>query len=167
MTRTNAVTATNNFIKAFSHPEQFYNILQHTVSPVPTQNNMRYFINAVLTVKPNLLIDSSGVTLFGLDVPFKSLFKETLQELQHLLTFQRNRRTLFNDCITQVYSIRYFNFSLNTFIDAVVPRDKLFATVIRFFGDVDQQSTREYVISLRTQNSHNFSLLKFFDILLK
>ena len=167
MSRTNAVTATNNFITAFSHPEQFQHILTHISSPAPTQNETNFFIRSVLTAKPNLLVDSTGVTIFGLNVPFKAFFKDTLQALQHILQFQRNRRTLFNEIITQTYSIRYYNFSMNTQIDAVVPRDKLMASLMKYFNTIlDHTTTREYVISIRNNNCSNFSLLKHFDILL-
>jgi hypothetical protein len=166
MSRTNAVTSTNKFIESFSHPAQFQHILKHISSPAPTQSETNFFIRSVLTTKPNLLVDSSGVTLFGLNIPFKALFKETLQALQHILTFQRNRRTLFNEVITQTYSIRYYNFSMNTQIDAVVPRDKLMAATLKHFNTLDHTVTREYVITMRENNSTNYSLLKHFDILL-
>tara|TARA_B110001452_G_C15056611_1_gene368918 strand:+ start:160 stop:663 length:504 start_codon:yes stop_codon:yes gene_type:complete len=166
MSRTNAVTATNNFIKAFSHPEQFQHILKHIASPAPTQSEIHMIINLVLTSKPSLLIDVVGITLFGMTVPFKVLFKETLQALSHILSFQRNRRTLFNEVITQTYSIRYYNFSMNTQIDAVVPRDKLIASVLQHFQTLDKATTREYVLTLREKNATNYSFLKHFDIIL-
>ena len=166
MSRTNAVTATNTFIAAISHPEQFQNILQNISSNNPTQREINFFIRSVLTAKPNLLIDSSGITLFGISFPFKALFKETLQNIKHLLQFQRNRSTLFNEIITQTYSIRYYNFSLNTQIDAVVPRDKLVASILQFFTTIDKTITRKYVLKLREENVHNYSLMKFFDIIL-
>ena len=166
MSRTNAVSATNNLINAFSHPEQFQTILKHISSPAPTQSEINSFIRAVLTQKPNLLVDTTGITLFGLTIPFKALFKETLQALQHILHFQRNRRTLFNEVITQTYSIRYYNFSMNTQIDAVVPRDKLVASILKHFNTLDHTVARDYVLTLRKHNEVNYSLLKFFNILL-
>jgi len=166
MSRTNAVTATNNFIKSFAHPAQFQQILQYISTPAPTQSEMNFLIRSVLTAKPNLLVDSTGVTLFGLNVPFKGLFKETLQALNHILTFQRNRRTLFNEVITQTYSIRYYNFSMNTQIDAVVPRDKLMASILLYFSTLDRSEARQYVMGIREKNKSNYSLLKHFDILL-
>ena len=166
MSRTNAVTATNTFIQSISHPEQFKNILKNISSPGPTLSSTNFFIRSILTAKPNLLIDSSGVTLFGLCVPFKALFKETLQSIQQLITFQRSRRTLFSECITQNYSIRYYNFSLNTQIDAIVPRDKLLAATLEYFNTLDHKTTREFVVLLRDHNVTNYSLNKFFDIIL-
>jgi len=166
MSRTNAVTATNNFIKSFSHPAQFQQILEFISSPAPTQSEINSLIRAVLTEKPNLLVDTSGVTVFGINVPYKALFKETLQALNHILSFQRNRRTLFNEIITQTYSIRYYNFSMNTQIDAVVPRDKLMASILQHFNTLDPGLARQYVLTIRENNANNYSLLKHFDILL-
>jgi len=166
MSRTNAVTATNNFIESLSHTTQFNAILKQMSSPAPTQNEIQFYLRSVLTAKPNLLIDSTGVTILGLNISFKSMFKETLQALQHLLTFQRNRRTLFNEIITQTYSIRYYNFSMNTQIDAVVPRAKLAAVVLNYFFIEDSMALREFVLTLKSENATNYSLLKHFDILL-
>ena len=166
MSRTNAVASTNKFIESFSHPAQFQHILKHISSPLPTKNETNFIIRAILTAKPNLLVDSAGVTIFGLNVPFKALFKETLQALQHILTFQRNRATLFNEVITQTYSIRYYNFSMNTQIDAVVPRDKLMASMLKYFNTLDRTATRDFVLAMRENNSTNYSLLKHFDTLL-
>lgn len=166
MSRTNAVSATNNFIKSFSHPAQFQQILEFISSPAPTQSEMNFFIRSVLTAKPNLLIDTTGISLFGLNIPFKALFKETLQAINHILSFQRNRRTLFNEIITQTYSIRYYNFSMNTQIDAVVPRDKLMASILQHFSTLNRSMARQYVMSIREKNKSNYSLLKHFDILL-
>ena len=166
MSRTNAVSVTNDFIIFFSHPAQFQNILKHIAGAAPTQKETNFFIRSVLTSKPNLLVDSTGITLFDINVPYKAFFKETLQAINNLLTFQRNRRTLFNEIITQTYSIRYYNFSLNTQIDAIVPRDKLLASVLHYFNTLDRKTTREYVIMIRDENSTNFSLLKHFDTIL-
>jgi len=166
MSRTNAVSATNDFIIAFSHPEQFQCILKHIASPAPTQSETHFFVKSVLTSKPNLLIDTTGITLFGIHIPFKALFKETLQAIHHLITFQRNRRTLFNEVITQTYSIKYYNFSLNTQIDAVVQRDKLMASIIQLQPPMCHHDTRNYILELRKTNSTNYSILKFFDIIL-
>jgi len=166
MSRTNAVTATNKFIEAFSHPTQFQHILKTIASPAPTQSEINFYIRTVLTAKPSLLADSAGITLFNIQVPFKALFKETLQAFGQILQFQRNRRTVFNEIITQTYSIRYYNFSLNTQIDAVVPRDKLVASVLQYFQTIDKTTTREYVLTLREENAHNYSLLKHFNIIL-
>ena len=166
MSRTNAVTATNNFVTALSHPDQFQQILGTISSPTPTQSETRFFIRAVLTEKPNLLIDTAGFTIFGIFIPFKALFKESLQAISHLLAFQRSRRTLFNEVITQTYSIRYYNFSLNTQIDSVIARDKLLANILTHFHTLNHATTREYVLQLREQNATNYSILKFFDKIL-
>ena len=166
MSRTNAVTSTNNFITSFAHPAQFQHILEHISSPTPTQTEINFLVSSVLTQKPNLLVDATGITLFGLNIPFKALFKETLQALSFILSFQRNRRTLFNEIITQTYSIRYYNFSLNTQIDAVVRRDRLVASILQFFNTIDRNTAREYVLELRKNNISNYSLLAAFDILL-
>jgi len=160
------VSAINNLISSFSNPEQFQYILKYIASPAPTQSEIQSFIRAVLTQKPNLLIDTAGITIFGLVIPFKALFKETLQALQHILQFQRNRRTLFNEVITQTYSIRYYNFSMNTQIDAVVRRDKLVASILKYFNTIDHNAARKYVLDLRKNNEMNYSLLKHFNILL-
>lgn len=160
MTQVNAIEAVRRFTRSFSSPAQIAKIIQHNHSIVP-----ELLIRRFLTAKPNLLIDSTSISVFGVNAPFNILYKETLDSISKILQFQRSRRTLFSEVITQVYSIKYFNFSLNTIIDSEIKRDQLTAVVIDQYN-LNRLATREFVLKLREENASNYSLLTHFDKLL-
>ena len=162
MTQSNAVETTNCFIKFLTHSVQFEKILEN----ISTNADCLFLITQFLTAKPNLLLDNSGINICGILIPFKCLYKETFVPLENLLKFQKNRKNIFNEIISQNYSIKYFNFSLNTQIDAVLPRATIVALIIRHFNTHDKAIIRAHVMKLQEKHKNEFSLKKHFSKLL-
>jgi len=159
MKLTNAVESVKNFTTEFCKSEQFRRIIRNQ------QKGPNQLISNVLTSKPNLIVEISSITLCGLTIPLSELFFETLICLKNIIMMQKSRKTLFSEIITQIYSIKYFNFSLNTVIDANIRRAELVAVIVDEF-QLNRLLTRQFVLKLKEENTQNYSLLTFFDILL-
>ena len=151
---------------------KYFHVFLHAAGPVLrqfTRQQQMDLLRTVLLHQPKLELDTQFFTLFGLKLPlycFAVHNTGVLQCLQQLIAMQTKRGTLFNERISQVYTMHFTNFAFDPHIETIVDRAQLATAVIWFFN-IDHVAARQFVLNLRDNNSDQPALIAHMNVLLE
>lgn len=70
-----------------------------------------------LTNKPDFTITATHVTWFKLNIPYSSLLPHSICIVEHIHKLHRERRNIFHETITNLYTMKYEKCIYNTLIE--------------------------------------------------
>ena len=70
-----------------------------------------------LTNKPDFTITATHITWYKLQIPYQALLPHAICIIQHIHKLHRERRNIFHETITSVYTMKYEKCIYNTLIE--------------------------------------------------
>lgn len=70
-----------------------------------------------LTNKPDFTITATHITWYKLNIPYQALLPHAICIIQHIHKLHRERRNIFHETITNVYTMKYEKCIYNTLIE--------------------------------------------------
>ena len=154
-----AVDVVNLLVAELFSPTQFIHVLSKLEDADPYK-----ILRKVLTNRALFQVNSTSFYLFNVCFEFKVLGRETLKAFQKLMRLQFQRKNFFLETISQNYTVRYSNSSLDTLVESVVDRAAVAKLVIQHYRlhRTNLEEVIVFVKALRDEFSSEHSLTTHF-----
>lgn len=131
----------------------------HLTSPA---NITRMF----LTNKPDFTITATHITWYKLHIPYSALLPHAICIIQHLHKLHRERRNIFHETITNVYTMKYEKCIYNTLIEQMF-NSKIAILCLAAFFPTSVSVIYEELIELKSEYSDDISIIQKVDNILQ
>ena len=118
-----------------------------------------------LTNKPDFTITATHITWYKLHIPYQALLPHAICIVQHIHKLHRERRNIFHETITNVYTIKYEKCIYNTLIDQMFDYKIAVLCLAAFFPGSTLGILSE-LMALREEYQDDISILQKVDNLL-
>lgn len=160
----NAVQIVQKLLTELFSPTQFLYILQQEDTFDPHD-----LIKKVLTNRSLFQVHSTHFFLYNIQFDYKHFGKPLLIVFNKLIHLQFKRKNFFLETISQNYTLKYSNSSLDTLIESNTPRDDVTRLVIqqyRLHTPLVIHKTIQYIQQLQKQFHSEHALSPHFKSLL-
>lgn len=162
----NGISTVEKFVEQLFCQEQFCHILKNiSDTTAPTSSFTNDLIRKILTNRALLQVYANHIIIFDIKIDYTLMYKGALQQLYKIIELQTERKNIFVESITQNYSVKYANFSMDTLIESKINRELCVRLIVATYH-LNPLATRHFLKKLRAENETEYSLLRHIDRLL-